>query len=122
MIWLLCIIFANPYQARETVDAIELNHRYDECGNHCFSQLIFWDDVAGVEVVRDWRMHDKATLQWQLDKPVVRYFDSDAFVGREIVAERYKETWTQTDPERENQKVVRTQDRVGLCHPAQPAP
>lgn len=72
--------------------------------------------MAGIEQVRGWRMHDKGQLHFHLDKPTVRYFDSDEFIGREIVGGRFRETWTMHDPERDNKKILDEQNRVRLMH------
>ena len=88
---------------------LELNHRFDEFGTHCFDQIIVWEWVPAhrrYDVVCWWlvdpvsldRLPAKRGSKWQIVKQV----ENRRILFRSAI---YRETWTNTDPERENQQV-----------------
>lgn len=79
------------------VDVVEENHFYDECGQHVFTQFIFWEwDNSDCRLhVVAWRLQSnvrgirgRGTLVWN---------DGDVF--RRVRFGEWRETWTQFDPE-----------------------
>lgn len=96
---LLSIVPNQPIQC-DSVDVIEVNHVYDDCGKHCFDQLIFWEWIPELKryVVVDWRMN-RASVYPRFDSGqwVILFFDYDSL--RQIRAISTAETWTQHDPE-----------------------
>lgn len=114
---------------RESVDLIELNHFYDDLGRHTYDQVIFYEWSAEYT-----RYH---VLAWclveddQSRMPVmlpggrevqVRWYDRDVKRTREVRSKLFRETWTQTDPERENKKLLDEKYRNSLLKlpPKQP--
>lgn len=105
----------------DRVDLIELNHFFDDLGRHAYDQVIFY------EWSPDYRRHN--VMAWCLVEddlnrlPVrlpgsgdysVRWHDRDAKVKREVRSAKYRETWTQTDPERANKKMLDEKNRTSL--------
>lgn len=100
------------------VDAIELNHFYDENGRHVFDQLIFWEwcDGAG-------RFH---VVAWRLVKTVGQVPIYDARRGgyatlwidgerfRRVRSGGFVETWTQYDRELTERKALPRESRREL--------
>jgi hypothetical protein len=87
--------------AVEWVDMIELNHCYDESGEHRFDQIICWEwsyDYRRYHVVAWWMPGGELTQQ--LDGDTARH------ASRVYRAPLRRETWTVGyDPEVENRKV-----------------
>ena len=105
----------------QRVDLIELNHFYDDLGRHGYDQVIFYEwspDYRRYHVVA-WSLiennldrlpkhdHDR-------DIYVVQWYDRDARVHRKVWSKAYRETWSQTDPERVNKKLIDEKHRVSL--------
>jgi hypothetical protein len=84
--------------ARDGVDALEVNHLYDDGGRLVFTQVIGWerDDRC-----RFWRMAKTADMLPAADPIrggyVLRWIDNDT--TREVRAPSIRETWTQYDVE-----------------------
>lgn len=103
--------------AAEYVDLIEINHHYDCRGCHVYDQVIFW-------------RRNPATLRFQVgfwtlcdqqDKYPVRLADGlvhcrwqDGKLFRDVRSQMLRESWTQTDPERQDQRKLLEVDRCGL--------
>ncbi|QDV22860.1 hypothetical protein [Aureliella helgolandensis] len=113
-----------PYsrgELRERVDLIELNHRYDDLGRHAYDQVIFYEwspDFCRFHVIA-WCLieNDESRLPTQLAGSrdhVVRWYDRDEKIQREIRASLFRETWSKTDPERANKKLLDEKHRVSL--------
>lgn len=119
MLFLLLILFAPHNAAREHTDLVELNHFYD-CNARCvYSQVIFWEWEPSQSryQVRSWVIsegdkdpqRDYRTGLW-----IVRYTDRDSRLERTITATHFRRSWTQKDPERDDKKHLREEDRHGL--------
>ena len=107
---------------RERVDLIELNHYYDDLGRHQFDQVIFYEwspDFRRFHVIA-WSLVEKdfRKLPSKLAGSgyfSVQWYDRDARVQREVVSRLYRETWTQSDPERTNKMLIDEKDRMSLA-------
>ena len=103
------------------VDLIELNHRYDDQGRHCYDQVIFYEwspDYRRYHVVA-WCLVDHGlsrlpTLDHSKNRYVVRWFDRETGRQREIWSPIYRETWSDWDPERANKELMDEKYRVSL--------
>lgn len=114
---------AAPHQSKvvQKVDLVELNHRYDDQGRHCYDQVIFYEwspDFRRYHVVA-WCLVDNGltrlpTLDHAKDRYVVRWYDRESSRHREIWAPVYRETWSDWDPERANKELMDEKYRVSL--------
>ena len=100
------------FSTHEHVDAIELNHFHDQRGHLVYDQVIFWErtPVNGRFQVRAWCLvDDRETMNRrpiQNDNGLYECFmvASSERLTRRIVSRVFRESWTQTDPEREDKK------------------
>ncbi len=114
-------------EIKQRVDLIELNHFYDCHGQHQFDQVIFYEwspDYLRFHVIA-WSLveGDLKRLPQRLPgsgQYHVMWFDRDAKLHREVRAPLYRETWTQSDPERTNKKWIEEKDRLCLAKVADP--
>lgn len=105
----------------QRVDLIELNHRYDDQGRHCFDQVIFYEwspDYRRYHVVA-WCLVDQGltrrpALDHNKHRYVVRWEDRDTGQHRVIWAPIYRETWSDWDPEKANKELMDEKYRVSL--------
>ncbi len=105
----------------DRVDLIELNHFYDDLGRHQYDQVIFYEwspDYCRFHVIAWCLVEDD---QGRMPKReagsreyVVRWFDRDSKIQREVRSKLYRETWSQVDPERANKKLIDEKYRVSL--------
>lgn len=129
LLWTLAFVVLTSGDARsslvakEHVDLIELNHFYDELGRHVYDQVIFyeWAPDTCEHYVRAWCLVDPKETpnctprqnhrdqRWH-----VRWFDRDNRVVREVDSLHFRESSTQTDPERLNKKKLDEKLRVAL--------
>ena len=106
---------------RDSVDLIELNHFYDDLGRHAYDQVIFYEwsaEYCRYHVIT-WCLveDDPSRLPVQLPgghETMVRWYDRDAKRHRDVRSPLFRETWTRTDPERENKKLLEEKDRISL--------
>jgi hypothetical protein len=109
---------------QESVDLIELNHFYDDLGRHAYDQVIFYEwsaeysryHVIAWSLVED----DPTRLPFRLPASkdyLVRWYDRDAKCHREVRSKLFRESWTQSDPERENKKLLEEKYRISLIKP-----
>lgn len=113
----------NPLgEYRERVDLIEFNHYYDDLGRHQFDQVIFYEwspDFRRFHVI-EWSLVE-GDLRRVPSKVagsgdyVVRWYDRNAKVQREVHSKLYRETWSQSDPERINKQFIEEKDRLSLA-------
>jgi hypothetical protein len=112
----------------ERVDLIELNHCYDDLGRHTFDQIIFYQwspDYRRFHVIA-WCLVENDLSRMPTKVPggedyVVNWYDRDARVQRQVRSNTYRETWTQSDPERLNRKFLNEKYRTSLMrHPNRP--
>ena len=111
--------------AEEHIDMIELNHYYDLKGRIVFDQIIFWEKWPsnGKYHVRAWCLADdnsnkfenrRPIYDYQTDLWVVNWNDTDAELRRKLTTSVYKESWTKTDPERDDKKHHNESNRIKL--------
>ncbi len=106
---------------RESVDLIELNHFYDDLGRHTYDQVIFYEwsvEYSRYHVIA-WCLveDDQSRLPVLLPggrQVQVRWYDRDVKRYRDVRSPLFRETWTQTDPERENKKLLEEKYRSSL--------
>jgi len=101
----------------DNVDMIELNHFYDQRGCHVYDQVIFWrqDPATKRFEVAAWTMADQTDKYPHKSSGNVwesKWFDGKLY--RVVRSRQMRESWTQVDPERANQRVVEVEERVGL--------
>jgi hypothetical protein len=96
------------------VDLVEVNHYYDEDGRKLLDQAIFfdWCEATNRYQVREWRLL-RTTEEFPRLAPNGTYATR---VGRDsiVVAKRYRETWSQYDPELIERKYLAREDRKPL--------
>lgn len=112
----------------QKVDLIELNHCYDDLGRHCYDQVVFYEwspDYRRYHVVAWCLIENGSSRTPILDRAkkqyVVRWHDRDSGRSREIWSSLYRETWSNSDPERANKKLMDEKYRVALLR-QQPRP
>ena len=97
-------------------DRIEINH-FDGGGHKILAntQMIAWDGFGEKAKIIDWhpwRIKKRPTKSG--DEYILRWNDRGQV--RELRAKYWEETWTHLNPERENIKVVKVNDRRGWSH------
>lgn len=105
----------------QRVDLIELNHCHDDQGRHCYDQLVFYEwspDYRRYHVVA-WSLVDNGlarmpTLDRDKQKYLIRWHDRETGRSREIWSPLFRETWSNSDPERANKKLMDEKYRVSL--------
>lgn len=103
MIWLLLALLGSGHPKQVDVGHVELNHTFNEKGKLAITQMIYWDwDKDNGFFVRTWHTFKGEVYR---DANGSRYF----FVKIDIQsvrvrAKHFKETFTQYDPEREDNK------------------
>ena len=108
-------------ELRERVDLIELNHNYDDLGRHKYDQIIFYEwapDFKRYHVIA-WCLVEGDERRIPMydshrDDHVVRWYDRDARLDREVRSRVFRETWSQLDPERENRRWLEEKHRISL--------
>ncbi len=112
---LLLSIVPHDIALRDSVDAIELNHFFDEHGRLVFDQIIFksWDGTR--DQVRAWRLV-KQPNQIPTRDPAggysVMWMDGEDV--RRVWARSYTETWTQWDVELVEREILPQEKRRQL--------
>ncbi len=109
----------NSNRVAQKVDLIELNHCSDDLGRHCYDQIVFYEwspDYRRYHVVA-WCLVDNGlsrvpTLDRDKKRYVVRWYDSETGRNREIWSPLFRETWSNSDPERANKKLMEEKYRV----------
>jgi hypothetical protein len=109
--------------AHESVDLIELNHFHDDAGRPVYDQVIFyeWSTGEGKYHVRAWCLVEpkdpisrRPSQTFSDNRYHVRWFDSDQNIKRHISSGLFRESWTQSDPERANKKILDERNRTAL--------
>lgn len=103
----------------QKVDLIELNHCYDDLGRHCYDQVVFYEwspDYRRYHVVA-WCLVDNGlarmpTFDRDKQQYIVRWSDRETGRNREIWSPLFRETWSNSDPERANKKLMEEKYRV----------
>ncbi len=109
-------------EIKQSVELIELNHFYDCHGQHQFDQVIFYEwspDYLRFHVIA-WNLVEGDLKRLPRRLPgsglyYVAWFDRDARLHRQVCAPLYRETWTQSDPERTNKQWIEEKDRLCLA-------
>ena len=116
---------SSPRRAAATVapriakaDLVELNHFINPVGRRLYQQVIFydWSPVRNEYVIRQWRLVRSPS---HLPQPTA---GGSQYVTRwtqdhqrfEVHAKRFRETWTQDDPERRNRDRLAEEHRLPL--------
>lgn len=105
---------------RESVDLIELNHFYDDLGRHTYDQVIFYEwsvEYSRYHVLAWCLVEEDSRMPVYLPggrEVQVRWYDRDVKRTREVRSKLFRESWTQTDPERENKKLLEEKYRRTL--------
>jgi len=115
--WMLIALGTIPHDGgviRESVDVIERNRYYDDCGKQVFEQVIFYAWTRDHYEIIAWRLVKDATLV-----PVktggrfaVLWWDGGKL--RQVVADSMRDTYSQTDPEQEAREWLPSEQRKGL--------
>jgi hypothetical protein len=117
MIFLILASLTQPFTRSEQADLLELNHHYDRNGCHVYDQLIVWRQNPATfrYEVASWTLCDVQTkYPVRSASGVYRVTWLDSGKPREVVSRQYRESWTQTDPERDDQRRVHPDDRIRL--------
>lgn len=116
---LFAIVFSSP-AIHDRCDLIELNHMHDRECKPTFSQVIFWhwDAETNRYDVRAWRIADVECelprVSYTSKSVSVSWFDREFSMRRIIVANHYRESWSQIDPERDNLQLIPERERMSL--------
>jgi len=107
---------------RDHVDRIEINHVVDSHGEVSLDQIIYWDfSPTHGYVVRAWRTHKCFSQSpYRVTPSLYRsnFHDTrDQNAMREVTAGSFIETWTDHDPESNNQAVLDRNLRRELSPP-----
>lgn len=94
----------------EHTDLVEVNHFHNIQGDPAFTQVIFykWYEDRSAYHARAWVMYDKLSIYGR----TVYFFDGKHH--RRITASHFKESWSQTDPERADKEHVAETERIKL--------
>jgi hypothetical protein len=117
MIFLILASLTQPFTRSEQADLLELNHHYDLQGCHVYDQLIVWRQNPATfrYEVASWTLCDtQGKYPTRLPSGVYRVNWLDSGKPREVVSRQFRESWTQTDPERDDQRRVHPDDRIRL--------
>ena len=117
MIFLILASLTQPFTRSEQADLVELNHHYDLQGCHVYDQLIVWRQSPATLrfEVGYWTLCDVQTkYPVRSASGIYRVSWLDSGKPREVVSRMFRESWTQTDPERQDQKRVHPDDRIRL--------
>lgn len=101
----LLLVLCSTLVRQETCDMIELHHMHDAQGKPVFDQIIFWDwsHEDNKYRVRAWRIVDnKERPEKRNGRWYITYSDNQ--IRRCFVAEHFRESWLQKDPEREDKR------------------
>ena len=108
MLALALLVFGSGGEVRQTQAAwVEVNHLYDECGRHCFDQIILWDENGRVIAWRLWK--PERCPPWRCGERWKLRLD-----GKLVTVACWWHTWTQYDPEIEDRKIVPPEKRPKL--------
>jgi hypothetical protein len=124
---LLLIVKADFNTAHEHVDLIELNHKYDCNGTLTFDQIIFyeWSPSEHRYHVRSWVISSpqiEPRKDYRSGLYRVSFTDREQKLERVITSSYFRESWTQTDPERDNKKHLDERERHALIKRLPPRP
>jgi hypothetical protein len=125
---LLSVVPVSSNEVFESVDLIELHHFHDFRGRNVYDQVIFyeWSSEHSRYHVRSWVIvEDSQRLprkRYSDGLHVVKYPDREQKLERVVVSQHFRETWSQTDPERDNKKIFDERLRHKLIQRIEPKP
>jgi len=119
MLLCLLLIVGQASVAHDHCDLVELNHFHDFQGRNVYDQVIFyeWNPEHSRYHVRSWAIseNDKipkrnyANGTWR-----TCYTERESNIERVITSTHFRESFTQTDPERDNKRLLDERLRHGL--------
>jgi hypothetical protein len=108
----LCLLLyvGSPRSKSTYFHLMELNHFYGRDGKHVYSQVILWhQNPATMRLeVGYWSLADTEPL---LENGLYKWTDKE---GRAAHSRIFRESWSQIDPERANQKRLDQESRIGF--------
>lgn len=110
------------FATAEQVDLIEVNHYYDENGAHLLDQILFyeWDGREARYQVRAWRLL-KSPQQYPRPSIDGQGYETTWREGasmRVVRSPKFRETWTQYDPELVERRNLPREERRELFQAA----
>jgi hypothetical protein len=107
---------ASRYELKRKVfDILELNHRYDEWGRHCYDQIIcwLWYPEHATHHVEAWWLFSGSTPrsfgnEWRIE------YTPHGSTKILVVGKTFRETHTQYDPERADKARWDERNRGGV--------
>ena len=109
---LLCMLLSSgtPVNRSTYFHVMELNHFFNERGEYVFSQIILWNqNPATMRLeVGYWSLIDH---QPRFENGLHKWTAKDGRTAHSCI---FRESWTQVDPEREDQKRTPRESRIGL--------
>ena len=110
------------FATAEEVDLIEVNHYYDENGAHLLDQILFyeWDGRESRYQVRAWRLL-KSPHQYprpEIDGEGYETTWREGATTRVVRSSKFRETWTQYDPELLERRNLPREERRELFQSA----
>lgn len=111
MILLLLLMgVGQEHTPTEYADVIEVNNYYDENHSLRFRQIIYWRWQKDQLHVAHWRLYNNAPSVYRYRNTWV---DTYSFEGKlvQVKAKSFRETHTDYDPEREDQKTFPPENR-----------
>jgi hypothetical protein len=110
--WILLLVIGSFSYTEESCDKIELNHFHDIKGDPVYDQLIFYEyyHPDNQYYVRGWTLLDSKDKT----KRFIKNYKADLYTltwdtgdgHRKISSNKFVESWTQIDPERQNKKLL----------------
>lgn len=113
---------SQDFATAEQVDLIEVNHYYDENGAHLLDQILFyeWDGREARYQVRAWRLL-KTPQQYPRPVAAGQGYETTWREGastRVVRSPKFRETWTQYDPELLERRNLPREERRELFQTA----
>jgi len=112
MLFCLLLVVGNLSVTHDHCDLTELNHYFDAQGRNVYDQVIFyeWSPEHSVYHVRSWIIvEDSQRLprrNYSNNIYKIRYTDRESKIERLITSTHFRESYTQTDPERDNKRLL----------------
>lgn len=108
----------------DTVELIEVNHKFGADGKHVFDQIIFWErrPESGRLQVRAWYMiEDRETINRRPIRTAGGMYETTMLLENNLLkkvrSRQYRESWTDFDPEQEDAKKLPSAYRNALSKP-----
>jgi hypothetical protein len=119
MLFCLLLVIGNQFVAHDHCDLVELHHFHDFQGRNVYDQVIFyeWSAEHSRYHVRSWAISegDKIPRRNYSDGTYrTCYTERESNIERLITSTHFRESFTQTDPERDNKRLLDERLRHGL--------